>query len=32
MFFGKKMIIPPILALEVVSQTYNGEYEQKKID
>ncbi len=24
--------IPPILALEVVSQTYNGEYEQKKID
>jgi Uma2 family endonuclease len=22
--------IPPILALEVVSQTYNGEYEQKK--
>ncbi|MDZ7956563.1 MAG: Uma2 family endonuclease [Aulosira sp. DedQUE10] len=24
--------VPPILALEVVSQTYNGEYEQKKID
>ncbi|MEH1765384.1 Uma2 family endonuclease [Nostoc sp.] len=24
--------ISPILALEVVSQTYNGEYEQKKID
>ncbi len=24
--------IPPILALEVVSQTYNGEYEQKKVD
>ncbi|MBC1236650.1 Uma2 family endonuclease [Nostoc sp. 2RC] len=24
--------ITPILALEVVSQTYNGEYEQKKID
>jgi Uma2 family endonuclease len=24
--------IVPILALEVVSQTYNGEYEQKKID
>ncbi len=24
--------IPPILALEVVSQTYNSEYEQKKID
>ncbi|MEH2184261.1 Uma2 family endonuclease [Nostoc sp.] len=24
--------IPPILVLEVVSQTYNGEYEQKKID
>lgn len=24
--------IPPILALEVVSQTYNGEYEQKKLD
>lgn len=24
--------IAPILALEVVSQTYNGEYEQKKID
>jgi Uma2 family endonuclease len=24
--------IEPILALEVVSQTYNGEYEQKKID
>ncbi|MBO3463933.1 Uma2 family endonuclease [Aetokthonos hydrillicola Thurmond2011] len=24
--------IPPNLALEVVSQTYNGEYEQKKID
>ncbi len=24
--------IPPILALEIVSQTYNGEYEQKKID
>ena len=23
--------IPPILALEVVSQTYNGEYEQKKL-
>ncbi|BAY76255.1 hypothetical protein NIES25_27040 [Nostoc linckia NIES-25] len=24
--------ISPILALEVISQTYNGEYEQKKID
>lgn len=24
--------IPPILALEVVSKTYNGEYEQKKVD
>ena len=24
--------IPPILALEIVSQTYNGEYEQKKTD
>ncbi|MBD2383841.1 Uma2 family endonuclease [Cylindrospermum sp. FACHB-282] len=24
--------IPPVLALEIVSQTYNGEYEQKKID
>ena len=24
--------IPPILALEVVSQTYNGEYEQKKVN
>ena len=24
--------IVPILALEVVSQTYNGEYQQKKID
>ncbi|HLO85724.1 MAG TPA: Uma2 family endonuclease [Nostocaceae cyanobacterium] len=24
--------IPPILALEIVSQTYNYEYEQKKID
>jgi Uma2 family endonuclease len=24
--------IEPILALEVVSQTYNGEYEQKKVD
>lgn len=24
--------IPPILVLEVVSKTYNGEYEQKKVD
>ncbi|MEO1378211.1 MAG: Uma2 family endonuclease [Cyanobacteria bacterium J06635_10] len=24
--------IPPILALKIVSQTYNGEYEQKKTD
>jgi Uma2 family endonuclease len=24
--------IPPILAIEIVSQTYNGEYEQKKTD
>lgn len=24
--------IPPILALEIVSQTYNHEYEQKKLD
>ncbi|AFZ22654.1 hypothetical protein Cylst_0290 [Cylindrospermum stagnale PCC 7417] len=24
--------IPPVLALEIVSQTYNGEYEQKKLD
>ncbi len=30
--FWEEEGITPILALEVVSQTYNGEYEQKKID
>ncbi|BAZ49133.1 hypothetical protein NIES4103_17440 [Nostoc sp. NIES-4103] len=30
--FWEEEGIAPILALEVVSQTYNGEYEQKKID
>ncbi|QLE58978.1 Uma2 family endonuclease [Nostoc sp. TCL26-01] len=30
--FWEEEGIAPILALEVISQTYNGEYEQKKID
>nr|WP_228014583.1 Uma2 family endonuclease [Fortiea sp. LEGE XX443] len=30
--FWEEEGIPPTLVLEVISQTYNGEYEQKKID